>query len=145
MSTVPLQNNEAPLVPANEASLVNKDLVTFTLAPTTTAVKKTFLDIGTQDRASERGTTAYELFWLNWQSAYAVKEVVAKKKSELSRIHPLAPDEGCVSKRSSRSMPRDCDIGRGGGRGFGDVRDCDCGLHHHHSADLSERRIHLHH
>ena len=51
MSTVPLQNNEAPLVPANEASLVNKDLVTFTLAPTTTAVKETFLDIGTQDRA----------------------------------------------------------------------------------------------
>jgi len=50
MSTVPLQNNEAPLVPANEASLVNKDLVTFTLAPTTTAVKETFLDIGTQDR-----------------------------------------------------------------------------------------------
>ena len=43
MSTVPLQNNEAPLVPANEASLVNKDLVTFTLAPTTTTVKKTFL------------------------------------------------------------------------------------------------------
>ncbi len=38
------------------------------------------------------GTT--ELFWLNLQSAYAVKVVVAKKKSELSRIRPLAQAKG---------------------------------------------------
>ena len=38
------------------------------------------------------GTT--ELFWLNLQSAYSLKEVITKKKAELDRIHPLAHAKG---------------------------------------------------